>query len=121
MIEVYLTIYNLLLEIGFCELVGDVPAKRPKLPPLLDSGVEEGDCVEHAWASTAMGQVGVLQVLLAGVGVRPLQAGLYTLRMLKGVLDGSLEQVDGVLVMDLGGEPETECIMDTIILKDCLK
>ena len=35
------------VEVGLVELVGDVPAQRPVLPPLLHRAVEEGHTVQH--------------------------------------------------------------------------
>ena len=71
------------VEICPVELVRDVPAERPELPPLLQGGVQEGHCEED---SVPGGLVGVVQDVLADVSVGPLQTGSDTLGRLVGVL-----------------------------------
>ena len=77
--------------------------------------MEEGHSVVHG---LPLGKVGVVQVLLAGVGVGPLQTSLHSLRRLKGELDGGLEQVDGVLGVHLRGQPQAEVIVDLLCFQD---
>ena len=103
------------IEVSLVVLVGDVPAKRTKLASLLDSGVEESHSVIHG---LPLGEVGILQVLLSGVGIGPLQTCLHSFWGFKGVLDGSLEQVDGVFGMDFCGQPQTKVIVDFLSFQD---
>ena len=46
-IEVVLDKLHTCSKVSLVELIGDVPAKGPKLTPLLHSGVQEGHGVEH--------------------------------------------------------------------------
>ena len=91
--------------ISLVVLVGDVPTQRAKLASLLHCGMQEGYAVEQ-WLP--LGQVGVVQLLLRGIGVGPLQTSFHALGRLKGVLDGGLEQVDGVFGVDLCSQPEAK-------------
>lgn len=50
-------------KVSLVELVGDVPSDGSELPPLLDSGMEEGHPVQHG---LPLRQVGVLQLFLKG-------------------------------------------------------
>ena len=75
-------------EVCLVELIGDVPAEGSKLSPLLNRGVQEGHRVQHR---LPLGQVGVVEHLLSDPSVRPLYAGLYTLRRLVGELDTRLQ------------------------------
>ena len=71
------------IEVCPVELVRNVPAERPKLPPLLERGVQEG----HGEQDGVPGRlVGVVQDVLADVSVGPLQTGSDTLGRLVGVL-----------------------------------
>ena len=70
-------------EVRPVELVRNVPAQRPELPPLLDDGVEEGHGVEEGGPGLV---AGVVQVVLADVRVEPLEARPDALGRLVGVL-----------------------------------
>ena len=104
------------IEVSLVVLIGDVPTEGAKLPPLLYSGVEEGNRVEHG---LPLRQVGVVQLFLGDASEGPLDACLHSLWWLKCVLDGSLEQVDGVLGMYFCGQPQPECVMDSFCLLNC--
>ena len=71
------------LEVRAVELVGDVPAEGPELPPLLHDGVEEGHGVEEGGPGLV---AGVVQVVLGDVRVKSLQTRPDTLGWLVGVL-----------------------------------
>lgn len=103
------------VEVSLVVFVRDVPAEGTKLASLLHGGVEEGHGVVHG---LPLREVGEVQSLLAGVGVGSLQTSLDALWGLKRVLDGGLEEVDGVFVMDLSGQPETEVIVTLLSLQD---
>ena len=120
-IEVIEYIHDILragVEVSLVVFVGDVPAEWSKLASLLDRGVQEGHCVEH-WLP--LREIGVVDGLLARVGVGPLDAGTHALRRLKGVLDGGLQEVDGVLVVHFSGQPQPEAVVDALCIQDCLK
>ena len=73
---------NARVEICPVELVRNVPAESPELPPLLEGGVQEG----HGEEDGVPGRlVGVVQDVLADVRVGPLQTGPDALRGLVGV------------------------------------
>ena len=105
-------------EVGLVELVGNVPAERAELAPLLDGGVHEGGAVEHGLPA---GDVGDVEHLLGDRGVGALQAGLDALRRLVGELDGGLEEVDGELGIGLGGDPAAELFVDHFGCQDCVQ
>ena len=71
------------LEVRAVELVGNVPAEGPELPPLLHDGVEEGHGVEEGGPGLV---AGVVQVVLGDVRVKSLQTRPDPLRRLVGVL-----------------------------------
>lgn len=50
-------------KVSLVELVGDVPSNGSELPPLLDSGMEEGHSVQHG---LPLRKVGILQLFLKG-------------------------------------------------------
>jgi len=100
------------------ELVGDVPAQRAELASLLDSGVQKGDTVEH-WLPA--GDVRDVEDLLSEQGVGALEAGLDTLWRLVGELERRLEQVDGEVIVRLGGDPAPEGVVDNLGVQDCLQ
>ena len=80
--------------------------------------MQEGYRVVHG---LPLRQVGVVQVLLAGVGVRPLEACLHSLWRLKSVLDGGLQQVDGVFGVHLCRQPQAEVVVDLLCLQHALQ
>ena len=67
--------------------------------------MEEGQSIVH-WFPLRM--TGVIQDLLASVGIGSLQTSPHTLWRCKGELDGGLKEVYGVLVVDFSGEPQAE-------------
>ena len=71
------------LEVRAVELVGDVPAEGPELPPLLHDGVEESHGVEEGGPGLV---AGVVQVVLGDVRVKSLQTRPDPLGRLVGVL-----------------------------------
>ena len=101
------------IEVSLVVLIGDVPTKGAKLPPLLYSGVEEGNRVEHG---LPLCEVGIVQLLLKNTGEGPLDACLHSLWRLKGILDGDLQEVDGVLGMHFCGQPQPEVLMDILCI-----
>ena len=75
-------------EVGLVELIGNVPAQRAKLPPLLYCGVEEGYGIQHG---LPLGQVGDVQLLLGHARIGTLEPRLNSLWRLIGELDTSLK------------------------------
>jgi len=80
--------------------------------------VQKGDTVEHwlpAW------DVRDVEDLLSEQGVGALEAGLDTLWRLVGELERRLEQIDGEVIVRLGGDPAPEGVVDNLGVQDCLQ
>ena len=101
-------------EVSLVELVRDVPTEWAELPSLLHRSVHKGHSIQHG---LPLREVAGLHLLLADVGVGPPQSRLDALRGLAGVLDAGLQQVDGELPVHLGGDPQTEVVVDILRLQ----
>ena len=75
--------------VGSIELVRDVPAKRPKLPTLLDDSVEETDPVQQR---PPLRHVRDVKIVLSYACISPLQSSFDSFRWLVCKFNGDLEK-----------------------------
>ena len=105
------------IEVSPVKLVRNIPAERAKLAPLLHHCVEKGNGVEHGRPGRV---VGVVQGVLRDVAVGPLEAGPDALGRFVGEFERHLQQPDGKVLVDLGGQPEPKVGVHLVGVEDRL-
>mmetsp|Transcript_85225 Transcript_85225/g.241486 ORF Transcript_85225/g.241486 Transcript_85225/m.241486 type:complete len:254 (+) Transcript_85225:1097-1858(+) len=110
-------------KVGVHPLVRDVPAYRPKLPPLEDDGVEEGEAKQQLLELKGLLDACLVQIL-GEICKLPIQVGPQTLWRLVCDLDATLEHGNRECQRRHACQPEPVVLVDLVRvlrLLDCFK
>lgn len=100
------------VEVSLVEVVVDVPAKRPELPPAVNDGVQVTKPEKQVLVEVAVLTVALPHVFLQSSQV-PLDLRLHAQRLLQGNLDTRLQQELRTLVLRQG-QPESKLVVTAL-------